>query len=638
MTRVSDTPPTITDAVLGGRYRLRREIARGGMATVYLALDEVLEREVALKTLHPHLAIDETFLDRFRREARAAAALAHPNVVAVYDWGEADDQAYLVMEHVDGPSLREVLRRRGRLSPRETVAILAPAAAGLAAAHARDVVHRDVKPENILIAASGAVKVADFGLARATAATQQTFAPGALVGSPHYLAPEIVREDPVDARADVYALGVVLYECLVGRPPFDGDTAFATAMRHAADSVPAPSATTNVPPEFDAIVARATANDPADRFQDARALGAALRGVVPDAELPSWREEGVHRTLVIPPQTTDTVVPTPANHAPRPAPRPVDSDELVPPPAKTKPRRTRRRRRWPLVALAFLALLGGGLYLAWSTIVAPITEIPDVNNETQAAAIAALERAGFQAEVTDTPNSRDVPAGAVISHDPQGTARLGSTISLVVSAGPRMTVVPTVVGQPRDAALDAVEGAALEPEVTEQYSEEFEAGLVMATNPEPGTEIAEGETVEVVVSRGRRPIDVPGVVGSSRAAAIDALRSVGLEPVVSTETYADAPEGTVVDQDPDEGATLYRGDRVELTISKGPQPFEMPDVRGQIRDEAVAELEGLGLEVRVVEVERGAAFWRRRGEVADQDPGPGTMVQRGDRVTLYVWR
>ncbi|MDQ3931235.1 MAG: protein kinase, partial [Actinomycetota bacterium] len=236
--------PSRTATLLGDRYRLLREIARGGMATVFQAIDEVLERDVAMKLLHRHLAADPVFLDRFLREARAAAALSHPNVVSVYDWGEDDDggQAYLVMEFVNGPSLRDLLRSRGRLMPAEAAAVLAPAAAGIAAAHARGLVHRDVKPENILVSSDGAVKVTDFGLARAAAATTQTFAPGAIVGSPHYLAPESVRDERLDARADVYALGVVLYECLVGRPPFEAETPVATALRHTTEAVPPPSA------------------------------------------------------------------------------------------------------------------------------------------------------------------------------------------------------------------------------------------------------------------------------------------------------------------------------------------------------------------------------------------------------------
>ncbi|MGH3441032.1 MAG: PASTA domain-containing protein [Nitriliruptorales bacterium] len=641
MTRVFDTPQTITDAVLGDRYRLLREIASGGMATVYLAVDEVLEREVALKTLHPHLAGDETFLDRFRREAKAAAALAHPNVVSIYDWGEADGRAYLVMEHVNGPSLREVVRRRGRLSPRETVAILAPAAAGLAAAHDRKLVHRDVKPENILIAESGAVKVADFGLARATAATRQTFGPGALVGSPHYLAPEVVREESVDARADVYALGVVLYECLVGHPPFDADTAFATAMRHTAESVPAPSTAASVPPEFDAIVARATAHDPDDRFHDARALGAALRDAVPDADLPATHGDGGQQTLVIPLTTTETVVPGPGKAATA---RPDRGRTKAAAGTKRQPKQSqgprRKGLRWTLAALVFLGLVGGGLYLAWSTIVAPLTDVPDVNNETEAAATRILQNAGFDPVVADErPNHPDVPEGVVISHDPEATARLGSTITLVVSAGPRMTTVPQVHDQTLDDALETIRNAELEPEVAEQFSEEVAEGRVIATDPEAGTDIAEDSPVEVVVSKGRRPIKVPEVIGATSDAAFAAIKDVGLQPVIVAEVYDDdRPEGHVVSQSPDADATLHRGDRVELTVSKGQQPFEMPNVRGRQQEEAVAELESRGLEVRVVDVDRGAAFWHRRGEVEDQDPPPGTMVQRGDRVTIYVWK
>jgi eukaryotic-like serine/threonine-protein kinase len=226
---------------VGDRYVLRGELGRGGMATVHRALDDVLEREVAVKLLHAHLADDPAFLDRFRREARAAAALDHPNVVAVHDWGETDEGAYLVLQLVEGPSLRDVLRRHGRLDPGESLAVLGPAARGLGAAHAAGLVHRDVKPENLLLGRDGTVRVTDFGLARAAASATSTFGADVLVGSPHYLSPEAVRGRPLDPRADVYALGVVLFECLTGRPPHEGESPFATAVQHTSRRVPPPS-------------------------------------------------------------------------------------------------------------------------------------------------------------------------------------------------------------------------------------------------------------------------------------------------------------------------------------------------------------------------------------------------------------
>ncbi|MDQ4130626.1 MAG: Stk1 family PASTA domain-containing Ser/Thr kinase, partial [Actinomycetota bacterium] len=548
-----------TASLLGGRYRLLREIARGGMATVFQAIDEVLERNVAIKVLHPHLVSDPTFLDRFLREARAAAALSHPNVVPVYDWGEDEGgQAYLVMEFVDGPSLRDVLRKRNRLTPPEAAAVLAAAAAGVAAAHARGLVHRDVKPENILITSDGTVKVTDFGLARAAAATTQTFAPGAIVGSPHYLAPESVRDEPSDARTDVYALGVVLYECLVGRPPFEAETPVATALRHASEAVPPPSALVEVPVELDAIVARATAPDPGGRHPDAAAFRTALQAAAPPGEVAVPRHENARGTLVIPPETLDTLVPGPA-------PRPKDSarhpQELPPPRASSRreeaggdeqggaPRTERvdgaprpRRRRLLVAALVGLALLLGGLYLAWDTVLAPVTPIPSVVGQPRTLAEATLRGAGFEPVVADEREfSLDVLIDHVIHQVPTGSARAGATVTLTLSAGPRPVPggVPNIAGRSEEQAKTILQGAGLVPTAEYDYDEKVGRGLVVRTDPPAGAPIVEGQPVTVVVSRGRRPIDVPRLVGLTLDDAQARLSSLGLKAAVAAAVFHD---------------------------------------------------------------------------------------------------
>lgn len=630
MAAMSETPVS-TRTLLGGRYRLRRELARGGMATVYLATDEVLERDVAVKLLHPHLADDATFEERFLREARAAAALSHPSCVAVYDWGRDDDEdaGYLVMELVDGPSLRDVLRQHDRLTPAEASAILAPAAAGIAAAHARGLVHRDVKPENILLSSSGQVKVADFGLARAAAATTQTFGAGSIVGSPHYLAPEAVEGQPLDARADVYALGIVLYECLVGRPPFEGDTPVATAMRHTAGRVPAPSDHVDVPAEVDELVLRATEVDPGDRFEDAAAFERALRAAVPPGDLPSRPPAAA--TVVIPTETSETVVSRPAPPE-RPAP---------PRPRRTAAQRarTRRRVRRVLVPMVIIALLIAGGALAYTQLIAPLADVPDVNEMPREQAVQVLRDAGFTPEgASATEFSTEVPKGHVVSHQPVRRSRVGDTITLVLSGGPPPVRggIPDVRGDPVDAAVDELRDAGLEPQVTEAFSEEVEAGRVIATEPGPGADVLVGDEVTVIVSQGREPIEVPDVVGEGRQDAEAILEEAELRAEVVDEVYSDtAPAGTVVSQDPDGGATLHRGDTVSLVVSAGSEPFPMPDVQGEERDAAVKTLRELGLEVDVYEVQ---GFFKPEGRVARQEPAPGTTVRRGERVAIYVWR
>ncbi len=645
--------PTRTATLLGDRYRLLREIARGGMATVFQALDEVLERDVAMKLLHRHLAADPTFLDRFLREARAAAALSHPNVVSVYDWGQDDGrQAYLVMEFVNGPSLRDVLRRRGRLMPADTATVLAPAAAGIAAAHARGLVHRDVKPENILVSSDGAVKVTDFGLARAAAATTQTFAPGAIVGSPHYLAPEAVRDERLDARTDVYALGVVLYECLVGRPPFEAETPVATALRHITDAVPPPSALADVPVELDEIVARATAPDPGDRYPDAAAFEAALHAAAPRDDNAAGTRDAGSGTVVIPPEVIDTLVPNPApalmptSKPARPPTPPTPRAEDRPPPPQLEPRGRQAapaeprsgRRRLLIAALIGIVLLLGGFYLAWHTLVAPVTPIPEVVGQPRMLAEATLRSAGFEPVVADELEySLDVLADHVIRQVPRGSARVGTAVTLTLSAGPRPVPggVPKLIGTPEQQAIEILHGAGLAPTLDYAYDEKVGRGLVVSTNPPGGASISEGQTVTVVVSRGRKPIEVAKVTGLTLDDATTKLSSLGLKAKVAAEVFHDTvPSGIVVSQDPDPGASLHRGDVVKLSVSKGPETFPMPDVRERSRDEAVSTLEGFGL---VVEVKEVRGFFRPRNVVADQEPKPGTGVRRGERVTIYVW-
>lgn len=644
------------------------------MATVYHGVDQLLRREVAVKVLHRHLAADATFLDRFLREARAAAGLAHPNVVAVYDQGQ-DDDAYLVMELVDGPSLRDVLRARGRLPAADVVRILAPAATGVGAVHDRDLVHRDVKPENILIGEGGQVKVTDFGLARAVAASTHTFEPGSLVGSPHYLAPEAVRDEDLDARADVYSLGIVCYECLTGRRPFEADTAVATAWQHTTDAVPVPSRSPGVADELDTIVATATATEPGARFDDANQFAEALIAAVPDARGAGAITTDRTGTLIIPAATAPTVVArstsaTPGDgaaadgddsrhhepdrdDAPQGAEQPLESptsSQPGPRPAPQRRRSRRRSRRWRrglraasrlLLPLAVLAVLAAGAALAWATLIAPVIDVPRVIDRPRDEAMTVLREAGFEPEAGQSRHDATVAAGHVIDQQPTGTARRGSTVRLIISDGPPPVEggVPDVGGENEAAAIDSLRSVGLEPVVERRHHETIAKGTVLATTPAANTDVTEGTEVTVVVSRGPRPISVPEVAGAPRATAVERLEDLGLKPVVTAEVFdAAVPEGIVRNQQPAPGETLSRGDTVELTVSKGPEGFAMPDVRGAQRESAVGELRGLGLTVEVIETDRGLAVWRETGTVADQEPAADTTVYPDETVKVFVWK
>jgi eukaryotic-like serine/threonine-protein kinase len=701
---------------VGGRYVLRGILGRGGMATVHRARDEVLDRDVTVKLLHAHLASDPAFLDRFRREARAAAALSHPNVVAVHDWGETDEGPFLVLQLIDGPSLREVLRHRRRLHPEEVVSVLGPAAAGLAAAHTAGLVHRDVKPENLLLGLDGTVRVTDFGLARAAASATSTFGTDVLVGSPHYLSPEAVRGEPLDPRADVYALGVVLFELLTGRPPFEADSPFATAVQHTSSRVPPPSTIEpSVPRSLDEVVRHATEPAREGRYADAAAFAAALTGAAPagaaplpglfaaDHDVPG---SGAGGTAVLGPEGQDTTVagalppPSPVDERPSVAwdadgaqlwPPPVphgaedaeggddgegpvawladlphggsavdlaDAAELHEPPAPphppAPPGRTdvptsgasaapggRRRRRGLIVLLVVLGLLGAsaiGGYLLWDRILAPVTSIPAVVSTPLDAAVPALEDAGFEVAVDDDrPNSLEVPVDHVIAQDPTGEARQGRTVTLVVSAGPRQVEVVDVTGGSVDDAEQALTRADLRlGEVAEAFDEDVPRGVVVSSDPAAGAVVDETTRVDLVVSRGPRPREVPSLVGSTLEEAQAALRELGLDAEVTGREFSDRPEGQVLATAPGSGTQVDRGATIGLTLSDGPAPIEVPRVRNMLLDEAVETLEALGLEV---EVERrgGVGSFFNPGRVFEQDPGPGAELFPGDTVLLFAY-
>lgn len=631
---MSDTStPTRTPDLVGGRYRLLEIIGRGGMASVYRAHDEVLDRHVAVKLLHGHLASDPPFLERFRREARAAAALSHPNVVAVYDWGEADDGAYMVLELVDGMSLREVLRIRGRVTPAEALALLGPAAGGLAAAHQAGLVHRDVKPENLLLGPDGVVKVTDFGLARAASSSTQTFGADTLVGSPHYLSPEAVDGAPLGPPSDVYSLGIVLFECLTGRAPYQGDTPLATALQHTTQEVPAPSSVLpGLPASVDRVVRRATAVDPAERYADATEFALALAEAVPDGPTSVDLRTAERNTVVLPNHATDTIVGMDTGRTTTIARRAAYGGDGTPP----------QPRRWPrrlLVTLMVLGLLAAGAWLTYDRALAPMTPVTSVVGADEASARSTLEAAGFDVALDDPRHSLDVAEGLVISQDPgEGQARRGSTITLVLSAGPRMFEVPEVADLPEEEALAELEGAPFHFEVTVQrvYDESIAAGHAVGTAPAAAETTAQASEVTLFISQGREPIAVPAVVGEHRATAFEILEAAELVPnVASTAYHDDVPAGAVISQDPGPDEQVYRGDQVNLVVSDGPAPVTVPDVRGESEEEAKRILTALGLEVEVYYVDTLNPF---RSGVDDQDPGPGTEARRGDVVRIFVWR
>jgi serine/threonine-protein kinase len=617
-----ETDPLV-GRLLDGRYRLDRPIARGGMATVYTATDTRLDRVVAVKVMRPALAEDPDFVARFAREARAAARLSSPEVVAVHDQGTdpSTGTAYLVMEYVAGRTLRDVIRDSGPLSPSRALGLLEPVLRALAAAHAAGLVHRDVKPENVLLGDDGRVKVADFGLARAVETSNLTATTGLLIGTVAYLAPEQVEHGSADPRTDVYAAGILLWEMLTGTPPYDGDSPLSVAYRHVHDDVPPPSELVQgISTAVDALVVQATRRDPDQRPADGGAFLQQLMAV--RATLPAVGLDTQPTLVVSRPTTISTSASTATTAIPTAA---------APPVPTARPRRPRRRGLIAGIVIAVLALLalGGGWYLGSGR----YTSAPSVINATRAAAEKELAAAGLKSRLGTPVFSDTVDKGLVLGQDPKpnGKIRKHGTVTLILSKGADLRTVPKVVGSTVPIAEASLKSAGLvKGEEILRYST-YASGLVIATDPAVGTKLRRGYVVKLIVSKGREQLDVPNVVGKPRDEAVKSLNNAGFKAEV-IEVFSDTVQaGIVANQSPSIGKAS-RDSTITLQVSKGPELILVPDVTGKDRDEAVAQLEALGLKTSVTRFPGGGGK-----KVRAQSPGGGEKVRKGTEVRLLVY-
>ncbi len=648
----------MADALIGrvidGRYRVLSHLADGGMASVYVAMDGRLDRQVALKMMRPALARDAVFVERFRSEARASARLSHPNVVAVFDQGDDGDDVFLAMEFVAGKTLREVIHEEAPLTPRESLAIVEPVLEALRAAHDAGLIHRDVKPENVLIRGDGEVKVADFGLARAVTSSTVTSQTGVLLGTVSYLSPEQVERGVADPRSDVYAAGLLLFEMLTGRKAVTGDTPIQIAYRHVHGTIEPPSKLVpGLPPALDELVERATATDPTGRFPSADAFASAVRrarAALSTAELdrrgqpvgaPGIPASGTPAPAGAESRGSADVTAVHGTAASRQGPASPGSPPAPPSPAPISPttalpvqRRQASRRRWPLVVALVLALLlaGGG---GWWFLAGPgaPTTVPQVAGASLPASVAALERAALRAAPAEV-YSETVAKGTVISADPRPGSQVGkqTSVSLVVSKGPERYTVPRLVGRPADAAADALAPLTLRVGVrTEEWSETVPAGTVMRQSPDDGASVKRGAVVTIVVSKGRQPIPVPSVQGQPVAKATAAVEGAGLRVARAADVNSDTvAAGSVVSASPT-GGTLFRGDTVTLTVSKGPVLVQVPNVIG--RDTATAErtLTALGFTVT-----KEYPFGKLFDLVRVQSVQGGRSVPKGSPIVLTI--
>ena len=599
----------------GDRYSVIGRAGSGGMAEVYRARDELLGREVALKVLSQRLSADSTFVERFRREAQAAANLNHPNVVSLFDYGSDRGTYYIVMEYIDGRSLSDIVRAEGPYMPERAAEISADVAAALERAHQAGLVHRDIKPSNIMINSQGQTKVTDFGIARAMATDgEQTMTQtGMVIGTAAYLSPEQAQGNPVDARSDVYSLGCVLYELLTARAPFSGETPLSIAYKHVRENATPPSSVNpDVPAALDAIVMKAMAKNPDNRYQSAAEFREDLERFLSGqkvAATPLMAGTGVIR------QQGTAVL--------------SETQEPVPP---------EKRRRTGLIV--FLVLLGLGLlallgFLLANALLGNKVDVPDLTGKTRDEALVILQDQGLKAKFVE--RASDEPVGTVFDQDPQPGDEIdeGGEVTAFVSSGPKQTTVPDLVGSTEDEAKKELKKASLElDDVTKAFSSDFEEGQIIEQNPPAGADVDVDSTVDVVISRGPELVTVTDVTGQTEEQASANLGAQGFDVSVEEQPDPETAEGLVISQDPAGGEQVDPTEVTSVTIvvSTGPETFELPDVTGDDKESARSQLEDLGLVVQESEQECGELPNR----VCDTDPGPGSEVAEGDTVTLLV--
>jgi len=645
----------LTGELIDGRYQLERLIAAGGMASIYVGIDTRLDRQVAVKIMHPHLANDEEFVNRFIREAKAAAALSHPNIVAIQDqgWNEGGSPAvFIVMEYIDGFTLRELLHEGGPLSSEDLLRYMIPIVSALAEAHKRGIVHRDIKPENILISKDGRIKLADFGLARGEQlGATMTVESSVVLGSVSYLSPEQVQRGISDARSDIYSVGVVLFELLTGRKPYEGESPIQIAYKHVNERIPAPSTiTSGIAPALDALVLKATSPNPDQRQRDAAALLSEMRSaaieidprkrqmtleldipVQPSRSKQSTRrpkgEVRIGNTVIERVRTlTSITTQTPAMEST------VTEAKKSETTAEIRRRTSKRvvRNRFIALSLTFALVLGG----AWYELIGSKISIPSIVGLSETEARNSLNPIGIKLLVISKSYSEDVPAGMVITSNPGGGGHLskGGTVGVVISKGPERINVPTLAGMTPDAAATALTSAGLKVgSTTQSYSSTITNGMVIDGDPIAGTAVKRNSLVNILVSKGVQTLQLNSYVGQSGDQASNELTSAGFK-VKSTFGYSESiPAGNVISQTPAGGAPIPVGSTVAIIVSQGSGTVFIPNLYSLTQLAATTALENLQLKVKVRKI--GS---KKIKHVTNISPTVGTKVKRGTTVTITL--
>ena len=621
------TQNTLTGTLFANRYRVTRKLGGGGMADVHLAEDQELGRRVAVKILHERYANDDQFVERFRREATHAAGLSHPNIVSIFDRGETDGSYFIVMEYVEGRTLKELIRSRGPCPIPVAIAYTRQILSGLRYAHRNGVVHRDIKPHNVIVDPEGVVKVTDFGIARA--GVSQMTEEGAIIGTAQYLSPEQARGAPVDQTSDLYSTGIVLYELLTAEVPFSGDTPVEIAMKHLSEVPDPPSALRpEVPDDLDNVVIRALSKEPADRYQSAAAMDADLETVAHGGHVPLETAEAA--TVVLAGGAVDSTGVTQVTRRARPGDAPPFD-----------PTRKRRAPAWPwLVGLGLLLALAVAAFFLYEPIQdrfggADQVAVPYVVGIPEALARNAISDRGLQPRVRRISNS-DVEEGRVFAQRPAEGKRVDpeTVVTIDVSSGKPEVSVPSLVGQSRDSAVAALTQVGLAFQLVEVNSDRDE-GTVVAQSLAPGTVVVEGTRIRINVSKGPRPVIVPNVVNQPYEQAALELRRNGFG-VTRVDVASDLTEGIVVDQDPSGDSEVTRGTTVTLSVSRGPSTVAVPDVTTQDVTIAQTTLENAGFRTRVVFEDVDVDDLD--GIVMSQDPVGGSQSAPDSVVTLFVGR
>jgi serine/threonine-protein kinase len=639
----------VINRVFSNRYRLIEKIGIGGMAEVYKATDEVLGRTVAVKVMLPQYASDPTFAARFKQEAQSAANLQSPYIVNIYDWGHdsSDNTYYIVMEYVRGTDLKTAIQQRGAIQQRKVAEIGSQVCAALSVAHGYDIIHRDIKPHNIMVQPDGNAKVMDFGIARANGSTMtQT---GSVLGTAYYVSPEQAQGKPLTPATDLYSLGVVLYEATTGRVPFDAPDAVAVALKQVNEQPTPPSEINpDIDPGLEAIILRALEKNPLNRYATAEQMRIALNNYLAGRPIDTDVAQSAAATRVmnaagLPVINADGAQP-PAHTAVMPS---VDGGPAalnVRSASRAKEEEKRRRKKRTtiiavVVSVLAVALIGIGVYY-FLTSGAGKVEVPDVVGETAETAREMIEAAELRPGAEKLEASETVPLGVVISTDPSARTKVDkdSVVDLVVSSGPekpKEVTVPNLSGMTLDQARDALTALNLGFENRgERFDDTIEAGKICAQEPAADTVLEEGKSVVFYVSKGKESKVVPFVVDSSEEAAVAAIEAAGLQVARTDPEYDDRAAGTVIRQSPTAASTANKGDTVTITVSLGPKPISVPDLTGLTREQATSKLQEVGLFIRFEDKVTEAAA--QIDKVVAQDPAAGASATRESTVTVYI--